>query len=171
VRGLDAIDGTPVLDLKPHVPAFDAPVGPRVPGWMRRLMAGYSHAAQPERVLAIDHVQLAMPAGREAEARGFYGALLGLPEMPKPAHLAARGGAWFESGQVRVHVGVDPDFRPAKKAHVGLLVGGLRALAGALRSAGHEVCLDEPLEGYERVYVDDPFGNRLELMERKDEAQ
>lgn len=122
-------------------------------------------------IVALDHVQLAMPAGREDEARGFYAALLGLPETPKPTHLAARGGAWFESAEVKLHIGVDPEFRPARKAHVGLLVEGLSALIAVLHGAGYKTREDEPLEGYERVYVDDPFGNRLELMERKPARQ
>jgi catechol 2,3-dioxygenase-like lactoylglutathione lyase family enzyme len=116
-------------------------------------------------IVGVDHVQLAMPAGREAEARAFYAGLLGIPERAKPGALAARGGAWFESGPLKLHLGVDPDFRPARKAHPGLLVRGLEALIGELRRAGYAVAADEPLEGYLRVYVDDPFGNRLELME------
>ena len=118
------------------------------------------------RIVGLDHVQLAMPAGREDAARRFYAGLLGLTEVPKPAHLVARGGAWFEGGGVRIHLGVDPDFKPARKAHVGLLVSGLAGLAEALRGAGRETRDGEPLEGYRHVYVDDPFGNRLELMER-----
>jgi catechol 2,3-dioxygenase-like lactoylglutathione lyase family enzyme len=117
-------------------------------------------------VLGLDHVQLAMPAGQEQVARRFYVGLLGLTEAEKPAHLAARGGAWFESDGVRIHLGVDPDFRPARKAHPGLLVANLQSLAETLRRAGHAVTPAEPLEGYHHVYVDDPFGNRLELMER-----
>ena len=118
-------------------------------------------------VVGVDHVQLAMPAGREAEARAFYSGLLGIPEITKPPALAARGGAWFESGRVKVHLGVDADFRPAQKAHAGLLVSGLETLIEELRHAGYKVAEDEPLEGYFRVYVNDPFGNRLELMERR----
>ena len=76
-------------------------------------------------IVGIDHVQLAMPAGREDEAREFYGRLLGLPETPKPAVLAARGGAWFENGTVKIHLGVEADFRPARKAHTALLVRGV----------------------------------------------
>ena len=117
-------------------------------------------------VVAIEHVQLAMPAGREAEARAFYGGLLGIPERAKPAELAKRGGAWFESGGVKIHLGVEADFRPARKAHPALLVRGLRGLVERFGAAGVAV-IEDPLEGFDRVYVDDPFGNRLELMEAR----
>jgi catechol 2,3-dioxygenase-like lactoylglutathione lyase family enzyme len=113
----------------------------------------------------IDHVQLALPPGEEARAVEFYSGLLGIPEVPKPPHLAARGGCWFERGPLKVHLGVEQDFRPAKKAHPALLVHGLPELVDRLRSAGVPVVDDEPLEGYDRVYVSDPFGNRLELLE------
>jgi catechol 2,3-dioxygenase-like lactoylglutathione lyase family enzyme len=116
-------------------------------------------------VVGIDHVQLAMPAGREEDARRFYSALLGIPEIPKPENLAKRGGVWFESGRVKIHLGVDQDFRPARKAHPALLVKDLRALVERLREAGVDAVDDEPLAGFDRVYVADPFGNRLELME------
>ena len=115
-------------------------------------------------IVGIDHVQLAMPGGREEDARRFYGDLLGLPEVPKPEELAKRGGVWFESGQVKIHLGVDQDFRAAKKAHPALLVKDLRSLVERLRNASCTV-VDEPLAGYHRVYAIDPFGNRLELME------
>jgi len=106
-----------------------------------------------------------MPQGREREAREFYEGLLGIPEVPKPPHLAKRGGAWFERGALRIHLGVEADFRPARKAHPGLLVVDLASLIERLRSQGIAVVDDEPLEGYLRVYVSDPFGNRIELME------
>ena len=116
------------------------------------------------RVIGIDHVQLAMPAGGEDAAREFYARLLGIPEVPKPPALAKRGGAWFESGDLKVHLGVDPDFRPARKAHPGLLVRELVVLVRKLRAAGYEV--EEVLAHDQlRAYVDDPFGNRLELVE------
>src|SRR5436309_14886087 len=117
------------------------------------------------RVAGLDHVQLAMPAGREEEARRFYSGLLGLPEIVKPPELAKRGGVWFENGTVKIHLGVEADFRPARKAHPGLLIDGLAELVSRLRSAGHVVVDDEPLPGYTRVYTSDPFGNRLELLE------
>jgi catechol 2,3-dioxygenase-like lactoylglutathione lyase family enzyme len=116
-------------------------------------------------VRAIDHVQLAMPAGGEDDARAFYAGLLGIPEVPKPPHLAVRGGCWFESPTVKVHLGVDGDFRPARKAHPALLVTDLPALTRRLVEAGVEVVDDEPLDGYDRVYASDPFGNRIELLE------
>lgn len=118
------------------------------------------------RVIRIDHVQLAMPAGQEKRARGFYEGLLGIPWAEKPEHLAGRGGCWFEDAEVKVHLGVERSFRPARKAHPALLVDDLAELAGRLRAAGVEVRRDEPLEGYDRIYVDDPFGNRIELMQQ-----
>ena len=123
------------------------------------------------KVLSIDHVQVAMPAGREAEARAFYGDLLGITEQPKPPHLAKRGGCWFERGALKIHLGVEKEFAPARKAHPALLVEDLPALVAALKRAGHRVVEDEPLEGYDRVYVDDPFGNRIELMEPLDNRE
>ena len=115
-------------------------------------------------VIAIEHVQLAMPPGGEQAARDFYQGLLGIPEIAKPAHLAVRGGVWFEQGTLKVHLGVERDFRPARKAHAALLVSGLEDLIVRLREHDVEV-QDDPLEGYLRVYVADPFGNRIELME------
>ena len=117
------------------------------------------------RLRSIDHVQLAMPPGCEAEARAFYEGLLGIPEVPKPPNLARRGGCWFEQVGLKLHLGVEADFQPARKAHPAFLVEDLAALTAALERAGHPVRRDEPLEGYDRVYVDDPFGNRIELME------
>ena len=118
-------------------------------------------------VVGFDHVQLAMPSGGEAAARFFYGKLLGLDEVPKPPDLAARGGCWFEHGAVKLHVGVDPDFRPAHKAHPALLVEDLQALAARLDANGHAAWTEAPIDGYDRLFVEDPFGNRIELMEPK----
>ncbi len=116
-------------------------------------------------VLRLDHVQLAMPAGGEAKAAAFYEGLLGIPHVVKPPHLARRGGSWFERGDLKVHLGVEQDFRAATKAHPAFIVDDLRALAAAIGAAGYTVVDDEPLDGYDRVYVYDPFGNRIELMQ------
>ncbi len=118
-------------------------------------------------ILAIDHVQLSMPAGEEDKARAFYVGMLGFVEVPKPASLSGRGGAWFEQGQVSLHLGIEADFHPLKKAHPALLVDDLDALIARVRHAGREVDTSQPpLDGYKRVHVFDPFGNRLELMEK-----
>src|SRR5215204_4589873 len=117
------------------------------------------------RVHGLDHVQLAMPAGEEVLAREFYSGVLGLTEVPKPANLATRGGAWFEGGSLRVHLGVEADFRHTKKAHPAFLVQHLAAILQHPQRAGVPVVTDEPLEGYSRIYVSDPFGNRIELLE------
>lgn len=116
-------------------------------------------------IRALHHVQLAVPAGCEPALRAFYGRLLGMTELPKPAALVARGGAWFRSGDVELHLGVDADFRPARKAHPGLRVNDLAALAARLEAAGRPVRWDGLLPGYRRCYVEDPVGNRLELLE------
>lgn len=117
------------------------------------------------KVQALHHVQVAAPAGCEAPARRFYGELLGLEEIPKPPHLAARGGVWFRWGSLELHVGVEEDFRPARKAHVALLVTDLDGWRRRLAAGGFEVREDAPLPGYRRFYTADPFGNRLELLE------
>jgi PAS domain S-box-containing protein len=117
--------------------------------------------------LGIDHVQLAMPAGSRAEeqADGFYGALLGLERIPKPAELAARGGCWFTSSAVQLHLGVEEPFRPARKAHPALKVDQLDPLLAQFAAAGVDVHPAEDVDGRRRVHVDDPFGNRIELIE------
>jgi hypothetical protein len=117
------------------------------------------------RIDRLEHVQLAMPPGGEALARVFYSDVLEIPEISKPPNLAKRGGCWFERGDLKIHLGVESEFRPARKAHPALLVMDLQVLVDRLKSAGHDVREDQPLEGYHRVYVDDPFGNRIELME------
>jgi GNAT superfamily N-acetyltransferase/catechol 2,3-dioxygenase-like lactoylglutathione lyase family enzyme len=114
----------------------------------------------------IEHIQLAMPTGKEAIAREFYGELLGLPEVSKPPELAKRGGVWFERGSLKVHLGVELDFRPARKAHPALLVTNLKKLIERLVASRIDV-VEEPMGGYFRAYVADPFGNRIELMERR----
>ena len=116
-------------------------------------------------LIAIDHVQLAMPPGGETKARAFYGSLLGLEEIPKPAALAGRGGAWFRSGSVQVHLGVEEPFQPARKAHPAFQVRGLAELVRRCETAGYQITRDAPLPGQDRVHVADPFGNRIELIE------
>jgi len=117
-------------------------------------------------ITGIDHVQVAAPAGCEDAARAFYGGLLELEELPKPAALAARGGCWFRAGAQELHVGVEEQFTPARKAHPGLVADDLVALAGRLREAGHDVVFDEAIPGARRFHVHDPFGNRLEIRQR-----
>jgi catechol 2,3-dioxygenase-like lactoylglutathione lyase family enzyme len=111
-----------------------------------------------------------MPPHREDEARKFYRDLLGIPETIKPPELAKRGGCWFERGPLKVHLGVEADFRPARKAHPAFLVDDLKSLRRALEAAGCAIKADEALEDYDRIFVDDPFGNRIELMERRNKA-
>jgi catechol 2,3-dioxygenase-like lactoylglutathione lyase family enzyme len=121
-------------------------------------------------VTGIDHVQVAAPPGREAEARAFYGELLGLEELPKPEPLAARGGCWFRAGAQELHVGAEDPFAPARKAHPGLVVAGLDELAERLRAAGVEVTYDDTIPGTKRFHAADPFGNRLEFREASRKA-
>ncbi len=122
------------------------------------------------KILSIDHVQLAMPAGPaggEEKAREFFINILGFIEIPKPPELAARGGTWFQSEDVQLHLGVEADFHPARKAHPAFIVDDLDSLIAKVRSAGCEVDLTQPaLDGFKRAYVFDPFGNRIELMQR-----
>ena len=113
---------------------------------------------------AIDHVQIAIPVGGEAQARPFYGDLLGLTEVPKPAELAKRGGAWFEQGAVKVHLGVEQDFRANVKAHVAFEVDDVAGLAARAEAAGYEIKANDEIDGVERVFIFDPFGNRLEFL-------
>ena len=120
-------------------------------------------------VTGVDHVQLDAPPGCEAEARAYFGALLGLEELEKPPRLATGGGVWFGLGSQALHVGVEPDFAPARKAHPALRVASveaLDALAASLGDAGHAVVWADPEEipGTQRFFVDDPWGNRLELL-------
>ena len=113
---------------------------------------------------AIDHVKIAIPSGGEARARAFYGDLLGLVEVPKPPALAARGGCWFESGAIKVHLGVEQDFRANVKAHVAFEVDDVQALSELAQAAGYTVKLDDEIADVERAFVFDPFGNRLEFL-------
>lgn len=132
-------------------------------------MATGANTSPDEHIIGIDHVQLAMPAGGEAAARGFYAGVLRLSEVPKPAGLAGRGGCWFASadGSVAVHVGVEDDFRPASKAHPAFVVTDLDAMRVRLADAGAEIVEDEAIE-VRRCYTADPFGNRIELVAGED---
>jgi catechol 2,3-dioxygenase-like lactoylglutathione lyase family enzyme len=116
-------------------------------------------------ITGIDHVQIAAPAGCEADARAFYGGLLGLPELRKPEPLAARGGCWFQAGALELHVGVEEPFAPARKAHPGFVVDDLDDLRARLAEHGIAVRDDHDLPGAVRFYADDPFGNRLEFRQ------
>ena len=116
-------------------------------------------------ITGIDHVQVAAPAGCETDARAFYGKLLGLDEISKPAVLAARGGCWFRAGGQELHVGVADPFVPARKAHPGLVVTDLDELAARLRAAGLAVTDDDAIPGTKRFHAEDPFGNRLEFRQ------
>ncbi|MAG36608.1 MAG: glyoxalase [Dehalococcoidia bacterium] len=115
--------------------------------------------------IRIHHVQIAIPVSGEAEGRRFYGELLGLWEVAKPYALRKRGGAWFEAGDLQLHLGVDQTFRPAMKAHVALQVRELPLLRRQLIAQEYTVVDDDELPGYSRCYVSDPFGNRVELLE------
>jgi catechol 2,3-dioxygenase-like lactoylglutathione lyase family enzyme len=117
------------------------------------------------RVVALDHVQLAMPPHRETEADAFYQDVLGFVAVAKPEPLASRGGRWYRSGDVQVHLGVEADFRPARKAHPALAVRGFDELIVQLDARGAVWRRDEELPGVRRLYVDDPFGNRIELID------
>lgn len=119
------------------------------------------------KALALDHLQVAMPRGEEAAARAFYGRVLGLAEIPKPEPLAARGGLWFQCGPQQLHLGVEDDFRPAKKAHPAFIVDDLEGLAKELQTEGYPVVLDPvQIEGGRRIFTEDPFGNRVELRQQ-----
>jgi catechol 2,3-dioxygenase-like lactoylglutathione lyase family enzyme len=121
------------------------------------------HPVVPQ-IVRLDHVQLAMPPGGEDRAEAFYVGLLGLERVPKPEPLAARGGCWFVRGATAVHLGVEQDFRPARKAHPALVVRDLPSLEAALEAAGVEVRPNPDTEPGRGSYIDDPFGNRIELI-------
>lgn len=114
----------------------------------------------------IQHVQVAMPKGGEDDARAFYGELLGFAEIDKPASLAGRGGVWFQTGNMQLHVGVEQDFAPAKKAHIAYLVDDLEVMKQRLEAASLPISYDVPLEGFDRLHTTDVFGNRVELLTR-----
>jgi len=116
-------------------------------------------------LVGLHHVQLTSPVGSEEASRWFYGTVLGLPEVAKPAPLAGRGGVWFRSAHLELHLGVEEGFRPARKAHPGLAVEDLAGFARDLASHGVPVEWDDNFPGFLRCYVSDPHGNRLELLE------
>ncbi len=111
------------------------------------------------------HVQLAIPAGREQQAREFWVGIMGFEEVPKPTSLAARGGAWFRMGELDLHLGVEEEFRPAAKAHPAFLVDNLASIQDRLQAAGIATQSDELFPGHARFYTHDPFGNRLEFLQ------
>ncbi|GAA4078438.1 VOC family protein [Streptomyces shaanxiensis] len=116
-------------------------------------------------ITAVDHVLLAAPPGSEERLRAYYVGVLGMTEIPKPPVLAARGGCWFQAGPVQLHLGMEEDFRPAKKAHPGLRVTAIERYGARLAAHGARVEWDENLPGYKRFYSYDPVGNRLEFLE------
>ena len=120
-------------------------------------------------VVGLNHIQIEAPAGCEAAARAFFGGLLGLAEIEKPANLQARGGAWFACGAQQIHIGVVVHFEPRRKGHPALEVRGLDAWRERLAAASVPITDDEPLPGWNRFYISDPWGNRIELLERADE--
>ncbi|KPV52759.1 glyoxalase [Kouleothrix aurantiaca] len=119
-------------------------------------------------IAGIDHIQLAMPAGREADARAFYSGLLGLPELAKPGPLQARGGCWFAVPGSQLHLGVEEGFAPQRKAHPALLVRDLEAARAELAAAGVAIVPDTTLPDVRRFYAADPFGNRIEFIQAGD---
>ena len=116
-------------------------------------------------LLGIDHIQLAAPPGCEKEAKKFFGDILKLKEIPKPPNLAKRGGVWFQLGDKQLHIGVQKDFSAAKKAHPAFEIRNVDNLKSQLRDNGIEVIEDDELEGANRFFTSDPFGNRLEFLE------
>jgi catechol 2,3-dioxygenase-like lactoylglutathione lyase family enzyme len=117
-------------------------------------------------IAGIDHVQLAAPPGSEERLRAYYTGVLGMTELVKPPVLAGRGGCWFGAGDAVLHLGIEADFRPARKAHPGIRVTGIHTFAKGLRARGAEIVWDDDLPGHSRFYCEDPVGNRLEFLER-----
>jgi hypothetical protein len=114
----------------------------------------------------VDHVQFAIPAGGEEQGRAFWGEILRLAEIAKPPALAARGGCWFEGPGFQVHLGVEADFRPARKAHPGFEVSGLAELADLLTTHDYTVTWSDEVPGQDRFHTADPFGNRIEFLQK-----
>jgi catechol 2,3-dioxygenase-like lactoylglutathione lyase family enzyme len=124
-----------------------------------------SQTKLPGKVTRIDHIQIAAPRGCEAAAQEFYGTLLGLEPIEKPAALRDRGGCWFACADQQVHIGVENDFRPSRKAHAGFAVAALDELRSRLVAKGVPVLDDHSLPGTRRFYAEDPWGNRIEFVE------
>lgn len=118
------------------------------------------------RILGIDHVQIPFSAGGEAAIRHFYGEILGMREVPKPQEMAGRGGMWFDCGTFQLHFGIEPEFRASKKAHPALVVDDLDYFLQRLQDAGCTIDNDRQIPGCKRAFTADPFGNRIELMQR-----
>ncbi|WP_134683192.1 VOC family protein [Brevibacillus migulae] len=118
-------------------------------------------------IQGLDHIQIAAPPGSEDAARHFFGEILGMPELPKPELLRKRGGVWFQCGQQSLHIGIEELFSPAKKAHPAFWVNGLEQLIERLEQYQVRVRRDEAIPEINRCFVEDPFGNRIELMERR----
>lgn len=118
------------------------------------------------RILGIEHVQIAIPVGSQDPARAFYGGILGFSEIQKPASMAERKSIWFVAGTVNLHLGIEADFHPAKRAHPAFIVEGLDEILAACEAASITVKPDVSFDGFRRVHLFDPFGNRLELMEK-----
>jgi catechol 2,3-dioxygenase-like lactoylglutathione lyase family enzyme len=116
-------------------------------------------------ILGIEHVQVAIPVGGEARARTFYAGILGFVEVEKPVAMAKRNSIWFTAGSVSLHLGLEPDFHPAKRAHPALVVDNMDQILAACQRAAITVKPDVSFNGFRRVHLFDPFGNRLELME------
>lgn len=127
---------------------------------------GYGPRAETEQAFALHHVQLAIPPGGEDAARAFFVGVLGMTEVAKPPELAARGGLWVRADGLEIHLGVEREFRPARKAHPGIRVADLDRLAATLTGAGVEVSWDDDFPGHRRFYAADPHGNRLEFIAR-----
>lgn len=117
--------------------------------------------------MSLHHVQVSCPAGSEEALRAFYVGVLGMTELPKPPRLAARGGAWFRGGAAEIHCGVEEPFQPARKAHPGVAVDDIEALADTVAAAGGDVRWDEAIPGLRRFHTDDPVGNRLEFQQAR----
>jgi catechol 2,3-dioxygenase-like lactoylglutathione lyase family enzyme len=124
----------------------------------------------PSQIAHLDHIQIAAPRGCELAAREFYGSLLGMPEIRKPQALRARGGCWFQCGSQQLHIGVEPDFRPARKAHPAFVAADLDELRQTLQASGIIISDDNSIPGTRRFFADDPWGNRLEFLEKRSAA-